>query len=110
MLHVCNPVYFCICSKQHKLTSGSLSYAVAMEAQRLTRHFGQNQDTRQHLPTQQHCSGVASGPDIMCIIEAAPDPPEVDHLAKDLRQAPALLVPGHHHMPACLDAVKKGNP
>ena len=91
-------------------TSGSLRYAFAMEAKRLTRHFGQDQNTRQHLPTQQHCSGVASSPDIMGIIEAAPDPLDADHLAEDLRQAQTLLVPGHHHMLACLDAVKQGKP
>ncbi len=40
----------------------------------------------------------------MGIIEATPDPLEADHLAEDLRRAQALLVRGHHHMPACVDA------
>ena len=89
-------------------TSSSLRYAFAMKTKRLTRHFGQNQYTSQHLPTQQHRSGVACGPDIMGVIEAAPEPLEADHLAEDLRQAQTLLVRGRHHVPACLDAAKQG--
>ena len=74
---------------------------VRVEARRLTGHFGQNQNTRQHLPTHQHCSSVASGPDIMGIIKAGPDPLKADHLAETLRQVQTLFVRGHQ-LYACL--------